>query len=273
MKILVHPLTGKQYRLGRNHPKHPHGRSSFRDMLNARVLPQVTVPDSTNYAAAAQPALADIYGNDSLGDCTIAAGFHIRGVTSFNGGQGIVFTEDQVVQDYSAITGYDPNAVLVDGQNPTDQGADENTVLAYWAQTGFPDGVLLDEYVSVNAADDAEVRLACYLFENLYFAVDLPDEFVSPMPSGSGFAWNLAGDPEPENGHAFSGVDLVPGGIVIDSWGMTGTFSQAAIEYYASPAQGGALFTLLSPDVISRLTQKSPAGYDIGALTEYLGQL
>jgi hypothetical protein len=267
VKILVHPLTGKQYRLGRKRPRVPHGRSSFHEMLEAKVLPDVAVPGSTNYSAAAMAALSNVYCNSSVGCCVISGGEHIRGVTSFNSGQGVIFTDAQTIRQYSAIGGYNPN------DPSSDEGCDENTALAYWETNGFADGVLLDNAVTVDATNADEVRLACFLLENLYPCGELPDAWISPLPESSGFTWDVAGDPDPENGHCVAGVDLSQDGIVIDTWGMLGILTHAALAKYYVPENNGALFVLLSPDVISRLTQKSPAGYTIDALVEYLSQI
>jgi len=273
MKTIFHPNTGKPFKLGRNRPTYPHFKPSLKDMLKAHVLPDVTVPSSTHYSGNAVASLHNIYGNDVLGDCCIAGGMHIRGVTSGNSGQLVTFSHSEVVEDYSAIGGYNPNAPLVNGENPTDNGCDENTALNYWERTGFPDGVKLINSVVVDATNITEVRLAMYLFENVYFGVELPDAWVNPMPSGGGFRWDKAGQPDPENGHAFAGCDLVPAGLKISTWGFCGYITNAAIEYYAAPAQNGQLFSLLSPDTISKVSEKSPAGYDITALTQYLAQL
>ena len=122
MKILTHPVTGKQFKMGRIQPNVPHGRCSLRKLMNANVLPNVVVPARTNYSPKAATSLHNIFLNDTLGDCVIAGAFHVRGVTSYDNGIDVNFTNAQVVQDYSAIGGYDPNAPLVNGQNLTDQG-------------------------------------------------------------------------------------------------------------------------------------------------------
>lgn len=274
MKIITHPCSGQQFKMGRCRPSAPHCRSSFKDLMAAKVLPDVTVPSTTHYSAKAPASLHNIYKNDVLGDCVIAGGYHVRGITSANGGKSVLFSDDQVIQDYSAIGGYNPKATPdQNGENPTDQGCDENVALKYWETTGFPDGVKLVNAIAIDATNIEEVRLALYLFENVYFGVELPDAWVNPMPAGPGWRWDKTGVPDQNNGHCFIGVDLVPDGVKIDSWGMCGYLTNAAISYYASPSQNGQLFTLLTPDIICNVTKKSPAGYDLTTLTTYLSQL
>ena len=49
-----------------------------------------------------------------------------------------------------------------------------------------------------------------------------------------GFVWDVAGPANPDNGHCFVGVGYTDIGVVIDSWGMLGTITWAAIAAYAT---------------------------------------
>jgi hypothetical protein len=51
-------------------------------------------------------------------------------------------------------------------------------------------------------------------------------------------------------------------GIVIDTWGMTGLMTTAAVAMYPTPANNGELYTVVSQDAISTATQKAPSGFD-----------
>lgn len=274
MKILTHPITGKTYKMGRKQPANPRTGLTMKALLAANVLPQVTVPASTGYGTAANQSLRNIYMNDLLGDCVIAEGLHTDGVTSGNNGAIVVYSQDQIIEDYVAIGGYDPNAPLVNGQNPTDNGCDENTAIDYWETNGFPTGRWLKKGVSVDPTNIVEVRTALYLFENLCFPINLPDAWINPFPSADGFIWDQEGPPDYDNGHSFIGFDLLPNGnIAIDTWAMFGEITPDAIAYYSAWAQGGQLFTFLLPDMFYRLSKKSPADYDESVLIEYLNSL
>lgn len=274
LKEIIHPTTGTKFKMGRTRPTQPHKRVSMRMLKSAGVLPEVDVPDTTNYGEKGADSLKLVYKNDAWGCCVVSGGFHHRGVTSGNAGEIALFTDEQVQQDYSAISGFDPAQTDEFGNNPTDQGCDENTALAYWQTNGFADGVKLVNAVAVDAASADECRLALFLFESLFFGVELPDAWVNPFPGEDGFTWDVAGDPIPENGHCFLAYDIAgPDSFKIGTWGMTGNITQAAVSKYAAPSAGGQLFALLSPDIISRVTEKSPAGYDIETLIHYLNNL
>ena len=60
---------------------------------------------------------------------------------------------------------------------------------------------------------------------------------------------------------------------MIDTCGMTGTITWAAVKAYCDQNAGGALYTVFGPDWINQVTQKSPGGFDAGQLKDYLGAL
>jgi len=263
IKTIEHPVTKRSFKLGRKRPVARCPRLSLKNYLT-RNLP--APPAAADYTKAAAPALAKVYENDTLGDCVIAGMAHVVGVLTGNaGGPPFLYTDQQIIGLYSAIGGYIP------GDPATDQGCDEQTALNYWENNGaMPpnstppggDSHRIAGWLAVNAADPAEFRIALWLFENLYFGIELPDAWVNPMPSASGFTWNAAGPPDPNNGHCFAGVGYNSKGVEIDTWGMTGTITDAAISKYARQDANGELYTVVSQDGINKATQKAPNGFD-----------
>ena len=259
IKQVFSPHHGHHVRFGRK-------RSTVRPKLflksylveHAGVLP--SAPASCDYSPKAAAVLADIYGNDQLGDCVIAGGYHVCGVETGNAGAPFHATSAQIIHDYSAIGGYVP------GDPSTDQGCDLQTALKYWEKTGFANKTKLLGHIAVDATNQQEVELACYLFENLYFGMALPDHWVNPFPSGNGFTWDVAGAPDPENGHCIMGFGYDAHGVKIDSWGMLGTLTWAAVKKYAAASGGGELYAMLTPDQLAKGQSKAPNGIDWSAL-------
>jgi hypothetical protein len=249
------------FKLGRRRPKSPPKLQLGNYLLNVKT------PSWVDYSPKAAQALAQMYMNDQLGDCVIAGGGHVRGVTSGNAGDEVVFTDAEIVKMYASACGYQP------GNPSTDQGCDEQQTLNYWSTTGFTDGVKLTGYVGVNAANQTEMQQACYLFENLYFGLELPDAYVNPFPSKAGFVWGVAGAPDPQNGHCIMGMGYNAKEIKICTWGMLGYFTWAAAAYYCVTAQGGECYTLLSPDIINKAINKAPNGLNWGQLVADLKEL
>jgi hypothetical protein len=266
MSVKTIHVQDKKLKLGRKRPVARGPRLRLGNYL-LRNLPEP--PPSVDYRNFAETSLANPYLNRDLGDCVIAGGGHVRGVTSGGAGQEVVFSNDQIAQMYSAIGGYDPNAPLdPNGNNPTDNGCDEQTALNYWTETGFPDGVKLAGWLAVDARDPREYRSALWLFENLFFGIELPDAWIESPPERSGFTWNVKGNPDPNNGHCIVGVGYDQNGVIIDTWGMTGLITDAAVARYCVAPAGGELYTLLSPDMINRATDKAPSGLNWSQLIQ-----
>ncbi|HMK86950.1 MAG TPA: hypothetical protein VK437_13405 [Steroidobacteraceae bacterium] len=254
VKTIKHPTSNRTYKLGRTRPIARCPRFSLHNYL-MRSMP--APPPACDYTKAAAGALANVYENDALGDCVIAGIGHVVGVLTGNAGDLFIYTNQQITTLYSAIGGYVP------GDPATDRGCDEQTALNYWENNGAPVGQhQIAGWLSVNVADPTEYRTALWLFENLYFGLELPDAWINPMPSESGFVWDVAGASDPNNGHCVVGVGYGAKGITIDTWGMTGLLTDQAIAKYGAHKSHGALYTVVSQDGISKATQKAPAGFD-----------
>jgi len=252
MKEVFAPHLGRNVKFGRKRPIAVGPRMKLRNYLRAN-LP--TPPTSADYSAAAKVPLANIYENDTLGDCVIAGGYHITGVETGNAtGKAFEATSAQIIADYSAIGGYKP------GDPSTDQGCDENTALDYWQNHGFADGTKILGSLVVDASNWNEVQAAMYLFENLVICMELPDAYVDPFPSGSGFTWDVAGAPVPDNGHSICGVAYGPAGVTVCTWAMLGLLTKAALAKYAVTSAGGSLNVILTPDQIAKAAVKAPNG-------------
>jgi hypothetical protein len=244
------------FKMGRKRPVARCPRLSLRNYL-MRSLP--APPPTCDYSKSASSSLSKVYENDTLGDCVIAGMAHVVGVLTGNAGtKPFLYSNSEIITLYSAIGGYVP------GDPSTDQGCDEQTALNYWENNGAPAGSThrIAGWLAVNAADPNEYRTALWLFENLYFGLELPDAWVKPMPSSSGFVWDAAGPPNPDNGHCVAGVGYTAKGVTIGSWGMLGLITDAAIAKYAVRAAHGELYTVVSQDGINKATNKAPAGFD-----------
>lgn len=255
VKTIKHPATQRAYKLGRRRPVARCPRFSLSNYL-MRSLP--APPASCDYSEKAAGALTNVYENDTLGDCVIAGMAHVVGVLTGNSGvPAFIYSNQQIIELYSAIGGYVPN------EPATDRGCDEQTALNYWENNGAPAGQnQISGWLAVNSADPTEYRTALWLFENLYFGLELPDAWINPMPSRPGFTWDIAGAADPENGHCVVGVGYTPDGIQIDTWGMIGLLTDRAVARYGSHASHGAVYTVVSEEGINKATQKAPSGFD-----------
>lgn len=229
----------------------------FSDFVTHAKLP--AIPATFDFSAKAKVPLKDIYGNDQLGDCAVAAMAHIAATLTGNAtGAPLHLTLSQIIAIYSKISGY------VVGNESTDNGCVLTDVLKYWKATGLPGGEKILGYVSINASNFSDVIAAAFLFENLFFGVGLPDQWISPFPSTDGFLWGKTGSSDPNNGHAFVGYGGVASGsgagINIDSWGLFGRVTPDAIAAYAGTSGGGELYAVITSDMLAKGESKAPNG-------------
>ncbi len=259
LKKVHAPHLSRHVKLGRrSQPKKLHARLLARDFLKLVALP--TPPTTFSFAnASARPSLSNIFGNDELGDCVVAAEYHAEGVATANAGAIFVPSKAQIVADYSAISGY------VVGDESTDQGCNEIDALDYWKTKGLANGTKILGHLIVDATNKAEICAILWLFESIMFGVSLPDRWISPFPSADGFVWDSS-SPDDQNGHAFEGVGVTTNGVVIETWGLIGTITWAAIAKLAINSAGGELHVALTPDMIMKGQAKAPNGFAWGDL-------
>lgn len=217
-------------------------------------------PDSCDYSlagASTSAALADIEGNDSLGDCVIAWLLHQLAVWTGNAtGTAYHASRDEAISLYSRIAGYVP------GDPSTDRGTDMTVAMNWIVANGYPNGDRPVGWVRIDATNVKELQQAIWLFEGCGFAIGLPDAIVASMPTGNGFVWDVSGAPNPQNGHAFLGYGYNATAVGIDTWGLLGGFTYAAVAAYASANNGGEIDVLLSSDMIAAAALKAPNGFD-----------
>lgn len=249
--------TGRTLKMGRNRPV----ANSPGLRFSRYLLKNVPSAPDCDYSKAAMGSLSKMYMNDTLGCCVISGLEHMFGVFNANaGGNQAIFTNWQTIKQYGAIGGYNPNAPLVNGVNPTDQGCDEQTAMNHVVQYTMCGHSALG-WMYINGADKDEVRLAMYLFENLVFGLELPDPWISPsFPSSNGFTWDVAGAPDPNNGHCVIGAGANGTGIQISTWGLVGTMTYAAVSQYTANSLGGELYAMISHEAIDKASYMAPNG-------------
>lgn len=193
-------------------------------ILNATAVPTYPVALDRSRFAAFRPALD---GNDRIGDCTAVGYANGARAAAALGGFGIDIQQAQTVGLYIRSCGYDPYAVPVDGENPTDRGGVLADVLAYQAQHGFDatNQMLVGDFATVDPANLSAVRATCARVGMLYCGVELAAADQNP----EGDIWDTAGeagDPTPGSwgGHCLGIWDWSGCGdtdlVRLVTWGM-----------------------------------------------------
>lgn len=218
-------------------------------------------------AAIAAPPVKTwpMYGNDELGDCTVAAAGHlIEAWTRLAGTQRT--PRLATVETFYWETGTPPSTHGIPG-GPTDDGRVELDVLNAWRHHGMGADKIL-AYATIHVDDVNGIRQAIELLGGVYIGVRLP---LTAQAHGE---WDVVGDgrtgrsaPGSWGGHAIPYVGYDGDSFTCVTWGalqkLSVRFHQAYVE---------EVYAIVSPDLISR-SGRSPAGLDLPGMMGDLRQI
>lgn len=272
-KTVFAPHLGREVRLGGCRVDHLHVRHALamKHVMRAR-RDQPVVPDRTSFtqAPALGPMLAQVFLNNQLGDCVVAARARRIGLLTGNAiGVPFVYTDAQLRGEYGRIGGY------VEGAPSTDNGCDPTVSADDGVKIGYADGSHDAGWVAVDVADWHEVMLANWVTNGACdLSMALPTAWVTAqMPRRDGDVWDVAGEPVPENGHCVAVVDHdAQRGLLVDTWGLRVWITPAAVARYGAQRNNGILIAHVNHDAIAKSSQKAPDGFDWSAMLALFDQ-
>jgi len=216
----------RTYRFGKHPPKLDYRTLRFKKYLTATLPPP---PASFDVLARVYSALGindptklfPIDGNDTLGDCTIAALAHA--ITVFRGllnGQTIM-SRQQVVKLYLHLTG------------GVDSGLNELDVLNYWKQHAVTGDEIL-AYMSIDPKNHTHVQQAIKLYGGVYLGFQVQQNCVQEFDARQ--PWTPG--PLTTDGHAVYAVGYDQSEVTVLTWGNTqqgtwGWWDECVDEAYA----------------------------------------
>ena len=263
MKHVFAPHLGRDVHLGgRRIPRVPHTVLKMKHVRRpSSVPPPPTGMDLTGTSLVAQ---RNVDLNDAEGDCVIAGRAHRIALITGAAGSLFTYSQAQVQAEYERIGGYVP------GDPSTDQGCDMTTAAEDGVKTGYADGSKDVGFVQVDAANQEEVMSAFNVLENGDLGLALPDAWIQTMPTSDGVVWDVAGDPDPENGHCVQivGYDATKG-VLINTWGLFIWITWPALAQYGVARGGGELIVHANADQIAKAVQKSPEGFDWATVVQF----
>jgi hypothetical protein len=286
VKTVSLPQAGITVKLGRKRPAVPPKTLKLRRYLLKDLPPP---PSSADWATPVKSW--PMYMNNKIGDCTAAAGGHEIGCFTANTaslrrlcdagrasqgetGTETVFTDDQIVSVYSAISGYVP------GDESTDNGASVTDLLNYWQQTGYPQvgtdtaNHTIAGYVAVDGTNNTEIQQAIDLFGTLTIGFDLPDAWIKSFQGDGSDVWDVGPGiaPDPNNGHCIPFVAYDAEGVTAVTWGAVVKITWSAVAMILDPNNGGECYAKVSTDWASG-TMPAPNGVDLATLNSDLAAL
>src|SRR5579862_5615058 len=197
------------YRFGKHPPVRDYRTLRFKDYVMKNIAPP---PPSVNNLPRVYTAthvndptkLFPMDGNDTLGDCTIAAAAHAITVWQAFVKKDTVPSSKAVVKLYYHLTG---------GQ---DTGLDELNVLNSWHQNGALGEKML-AFVTINPKDHVHIQQAIQLFGGVYLGFQVQQNCVQEFDNHQ--PWTPG--PLTNDGHAVFAVGYDQNNLTVLTWGNT----------------------------------------------------
>jgi hypothetical protein len=196
-------------RFGKHPPKVDYRSLRLRDYLtNDLPAPPAAVNKLTQVytkLGISDPAvLFPMDGNDTLGDCTIAALAHA--VTTYSGliGKKDIMAKAAAVKLYMHLTG------------GVDSGLNELDVLNYWRQNKVA-GDRIMAYATINPKNHTHVQQAIQIFGGVYLGFQVQQNCVQEFNNHQ--PWTPG--PLTNDGHAVYAVAYDPNYVTVLTWGNT----------------------------------------------------
>jgi hypothetical protein len=209
------------------------GKKSARDAVSFKF--------STYFDASAFPTPPLVIGrpwlipnwgmlaNDIAGDCVWADAAHSVMLWRAEQNASVTFSDQAVLSDYSAVTGYDSN------DPSTDQGTDLQQAASYRLKTGVLDASgarhKIDAYVALMPGNIDQLVLATYLFGAVSVGIEFPnsafDQFYRSQP------WSPVAKSSLTGGHCVTIVGRNSKGLLLGvSWGcLIGIYPDFLVQY------------------------------------------
>jgi hypothetical protein len=204
-----------------------------------------------------RPIVLGILANDQIGDCTVAAMYHLR-MTQRSVAQAakpLIVTEAEAKADYSAITGWD-------GTDATDNGANCLDVINWYKKQGVILGASTIDIQNIEM-----VKAAINTFGCAYAGFTVPQSMVDQLNSGTDPDWSFNSADQPtQEGHCVNLVGYGADGVALDSWGKVYRTGWEFVQQWFTE-----LYAIASPDWIEA-NKESPTGLDMPGLLAALPQ-
>jgi hypothetical protein len=206
-----------------------------------------------------------VLGNDDYSDCVWAGGAHETMMWHAEAGSTVEFTDQNVLSDYSADTGFistDPN---------TDQGSDMQEAASYRRKTGIVDAVgnrhKIDSYIAIAPADADELALATYLFGAVGVGLEFPRSAMNQFNAGQ--PWDVTPSPsQADGGHYIPCVGRnSAGNFLVVTWGRLHAMTPDFYEKFCDEAVAYVSTDALNNNLLS------PEGYNLDLLRQDLSLL
>ena len=203
-----------------------------------------------------------MFGNDQYGDCVWAGAGHEHQIWVAEGKSTSIFTDKNILDAYSAVTGFNPN------DPNTDQGTDMQAAASYRRKTGITDANggthRIDAYLALTPGNIAEHLQALYLFGAVGIGLNFPDSAMAQFDKGR--PWSIVARSHIEGGHYVPLVARRNNKLECVTWGRIQPMTDSFFKRYNDES-----IVYLSEEILS--SGKSPEGFDLQQLIEDMKSL
>jgi hypothetical protein len=232
-------------------------------LLEQTGQPLPTPPHRFGHANLYSGDAWGMMGNDRYGDCVFAGAAHETMLTNHLARRTVTFTDQAVLSDYSAVTGFNP------ADPSSDQGTDVRDALKYRQKTGIVDANgarhKIGAYVALTPGDWDELMQAVYVFAAVGVGVEFPDSAMDQFNQGE--PWDVVDGAKIEGGHYIPCMGRSSAGIGgVVTWARRQSATRAFYEKYADEA-----WAIVFPEELR--AGKTERGFDLAGLNAALAQL
>lgn len=229
----------------------------LRDYLSLSKLPPA--PESGGHVNLVTEH--DLFGNDQYGDCVCAEAGHTTILFNKEANKDVQITTDNVLEMYSALTGFNPN------DPSTDQGTDMAKAAKWRKKTGLLDASgkrhKISAYLALTPGNIEELKQAIHLFSCVGVGWELPES--AQMQFEAGLPWTVTHSPI-EGGHDTGAIGYDPDFIYIITWGKV---QKVTYEFFSKYCDEGIVY--FSEEMLEN--GKSLEGFNVSQLRADLGAL
>ena len=244
------------FKLGKLSPKFHPKTLKFSNYLLAGAPPPP--PEKQFWEYKIDPRNIQMFGNDSIGDCTCAGIAHLLMLVTAHTGKVVIPELQDVLDFYSAVSGYDQKT----GAN--DNGAAITDVLDRWQTVGLSGHKIL-AWAQIDHKNLTAIHQGIHIFGGLDVGVQLPESAQQQFPKN----WELVNGSPIEEATALSEAGFGATGSNYQTWGKGD--QKASNEW--SAAYRDESYCVLTQDWVNNATGLAPNTLNMDALVKDLALL
>lgn len=253
-------MTVPLMKLGKKPVKHDPRTLHLRAYLKAEALPPIPAAISYSDKVGNYP----MYQNDVIGDCAIAGPAHQIQTWSANDGEEITPTEDQVLEGYQRVGGW----------NPADPSSDNGCVLLdvmnHWRREGIC-GRKIAAYAKINDNDINMLKAGIFMFGGVMLGVNLPAAVQEAdswtLPSHIPLRQRASWQPGTWGGHCVPVTGFKDDYLEFISWGRVMRMNLDFAAMFIDEGYVAVATEWLGPDL------RAPNGLELTTLLKDLSRL